>query len=72
MSIPVIQPGSWMIYRGPGAGRGFRHKVLEIENGWVVTWSESTPRFDGGGHSWYGPLADFLKHFVGPIKPKDT
>lgn len=58
-----IMPGKRFRYVGPGEGRGLGHTVVDVSDGMVVTWSDPSGWFGGGGQSWFGPLDIFAKHF---------
>lgn len=46
----------YAIYKGPNAGQGEKHLILEYNNREVITWGER-------GYTWLGPLQLFHEQF---------
>ena len=58
----TLQLYTWWIYIGLGHGKGLPHKIILLEDGEVVTWSE--PHIgEAEGYSWCGPVDEFRKAF---------
>lgn len=55
-------------YIGPGDGRGEIHKLIELKEGVVITWSIPTPDKTAPGWSLLGSV-EMFKQFFKPLAP---